>query len=88
MQSVPPPAPISRPPESLDDGRATLIHAKPLAAVTAPRHIAVRVMVQQVEGEPGVFIARPMRSGDRVAAGSTEALLVALSPGMDPLPNQ
>jgi hypothetical protein len=85
MQSAP--APSSRPPDSLDEGRATLIHAKPLAVSTAPRHIAVRVMLQQIEGKPGVYLAKPMRSTDRPGPGTTEALLVAMTPGVDPLPS-
>jgi len=53
--------------------------AQPAVAEVA-RHDAVRVAVQPVEGRPGVYIARPLKPGEKPGPGARAALLVALKP--------
>jgi hypothetical protein len=85
-----PPAPPSPPSGPVsDDGRPTLIQPDkaPLPAPSGGRGFderrAVRVAVQPIQGQPGVLLTRPLRTGERPAPGAQEALLVAIESGVD-----
>ncbi|HZO13644.1 MAG TPA: hypothetical protein VFB62_10305 [Polyangiaceae bacterium] len=87
--------PLGGPPPSGrgdEESRQTLINANraPLPQPSMTRgpmdeRRAIRVAVQPVEGQPGVFLTRPLRPGERPAPGASEAILVSIEPGADPL---
>lgn len=77
-------APLSSPD---DEQRMTLLASpqrflpkagKPGERSEVDRQDAVRVLLQPVEGKPGVLLVRPMRPGDKPAPGTRAALLVSV----------
>lgn len=89
-------SPIAGPPPSGrgsdEESRQTLINPNraPLPQPSMTRgpmdeRRAIRVAVQPVEGQPGVFLTRPLRPGERPAPGASEAILVSIESGIDPL---
>jgi hypothetical protein len=69
-----------------DEQRPTLVQsparflpqASPSTHPAIDRRDAVRVVLQEVDGKPGVYLARAMRPGDKPGPGTRAALLIAL----------